>query len=104
MSGGAQVAGIVVSAIDHDSLVPMGCVDVLVTTVVDAGNFRSAALAVHEVDCFPDTAAPCVIADSERTSHRVSGFDRISAWLAKLRKIQCLIFAQRSSWLVRPAW
>src|ERR1700676_1360630 len=97
MSGGAQVAGIMISAIDHDSLVFMCCVDVLVTTVVNAWNFRSTALAVHEVDCFPDTAAPCVIADSERTSQRVSCFDRIGAWLAKLRKVQCLIFAERST-------
>src|SRR5580692_2859757 len=99
MSGGAQVAGIVISAIDYNSLVSMCCIDVLVTTIVYAWNFSSTPLAVHEVDCFPDTAEPCVITDSEGTSQRVSGLDRIGAWLAKLRKVQSLIFAERSTWL-----
>src|SRR5215831_9307804 len=97
MSGGAKVAGIVISTIDHDSLVSMCGVDVLMTAVVDAGYHRSTTFAVHEVNCLPDTAAPCVIADSERAGLRVSGFDCIGARPAELGKVQSLIFAERSS-------
>src|SRR6202049_58558 len=69
--------------------------NILSTPAVNASDFGSAALAVHEVDCFPNAVAPGVISDAERTSLRVSGFDQVRARLAHFREIQYLIFAQR---------
>src|ERR1700737_5211198 len=83
-----------VSTIDDDSPIVMNRVDILMTPAVNARNFGSASLAVHEVDCFPNAVAPGVISDAERTSLRVSGFDQVRARLAHFRKIQYLIFAQ----------
>jgi hypothetical protein len=94
----AQVAGIVISAIDYESFVAMRRIDVLMAAAMNAWNHGSAALAVHEVDCFPDAAAPCVLANCEGASQCVSSFDCISAGLAEFGKIQGLVCAQRSAW------
>ena len=61
-----QVPGIVIAAVDHDALVAVHTVCVLMADSVDAGNHCSAALAVHEVDDLPDAVAPGVVANAKR--------------------------------------
>ena len=62
---------------------------------VDTGDFDPAALAVQEIDRFPDAALPGVLADSERRSELVSCFDDVGSWPANLGEIQKLILAER---------
>ena len=91
-----------VSTIDDNALVIMNCVDILMTPAVNARNFGSASLAVHEVDRLPNAVEPGVISNAKRASQCISGFDHVRAWLAHCRKIQHLIVAQRSGrWLDR---
>ena len=80
----AQISGIVIAAIDHNSLVPVQRANILMAPTLNAVDFSSTAFAVHKVDCFPDTAIPCVVTNAEGTSQRVSGLDRIDAGLSDL--------------------
>ena len=94
VAGRGQVSGIVIAAIDNDALVPMQRVVILVADTMDAGNHRSAALAVHEVDSLPDTAIPGVVADGEGAGEFSAGTELIRSWFSYLRKVQYLIAAQ----------
>ena len=94
MPGGAQVTGIVVSAIHHDSLVAVHGVDILVASNMNARDFGSAALAVHEIDGLPNAAFPRIIADSEGASQGASRFDGICSGLAGLGEIEDLVCPQ----------
>src|ERR1700758_1540023 len=84
MSGGAQITGIVISAIHHDSLVAVRGVNVLVASTMNARNISSAAFAVHEIDRLPNAALPRIIADPEGASQGVSGFERVGSRLTDL--------------------
>src|SRR5882672_8706245 len=70
------------------------------TPAVNAWNFGSASLAVHEADRLPDAVEPSVISNAKRASKCISGFDHVRAWLTDCRKIQHLIVAQRSGGLL----
>src|SRR5580693_4894667 len=78
----------------------MNGVDILMAPAVNARNFGSASLAVHEVDCLPDAVEPGVISNTKGASHCISCFDHIPAWLAHPREIQHLIVTQRSAGLL----
>src|SRR5579863_2766622 len=78
----------------------MNRVDILMTPAVNARNFGPAALAVHEIDCLPNAVPPGIISNAERASQRIPSLDHIRARLADFRKIQHLILAQWSCFLL----